>query len=43
MPTFKTLKETERYGEKNYFIPKITETIHGNWEVRDLYDEKVKI
>ena len=42
MPTFKTLKEAERYGEKNYFIPEITETIHGSWEVRDLYDEKKK-
>ena len=40
MPTFKTLKEAERYGEKNYFIPEITETIHGSWEVKEGYGNK---
>ncbi len=48
MPTFKTLKGAERYGEKNYFMPKITSKYsrkHGTflgWEVKDLYDEKKK-
>ncbi len=46
MPTFKTLKEAERYGEKNYFTPEITAKYskkHGTflgYEVKDLYDEK---
>ncbi len=38
MPTFKTFEEAERYGDKNYFNPEYTQTIHGNWEVKDLYD-----
>jgi len=41
MPKFKTLKEAEKYAEKNYFYPEYTETMHGNWEVKDQYDEKV--
>lgn len=42
MPTFKTFKEAEKYGEKNYFRPIITETVRGNWAVWDEYDEKDK-
>ncbi len=40
MPTFKTLKEAERYGEKNYFRQEYKETIHGSWEVREGYGKK---
>ena len=46
MPTFKTLKQAERYGEKHCFTPEITakyskkhDTFLG-YEVKDLYDEK---
>ena len=39
MPVFKTLKQATRYGIKNYFSPEYTETIHGNWDVRDQYNE----
>ena len=42
MPTFKTLKEAIDYGEKNYFKPIVTETVHGNWAVWDEYCEKKK-
>ena len=48
MPIFKTLKEAERYGEKNYFTPEITGKYsrkHGTflgYEVKDMYDERVK-
>ena len=40
MPVFKTLKEAEDYGIKNYFSPEIKETIHGNWSVKDQYDKE---
>jgi len=40
VPVFKTLKLAEEYGKKNYFNPEYTETIHGNWEVKDQYGEK---
>ncbi len=40
MPVFKTIKEAEKYGEKNYFIAEYTQTIHGSWEVRDQYDKE---
>ncbi len=46
MPTFKTLKEAERYGEKHCFTPEIKPKYskkHGTflgYEVKDLYDEK---
>ena len=43
MPSFKTLKEAEQYGIKNYFTPKIKETIRGNWNVRDEWDNKKKV
>jgi len=40
MPSFKTLKEAEQYGIKNYFIPKIKRTNQGNWNVKDEWDEE---
>ena len=48
MPTFKTPKQAERYGEKHCFTPEIKPKYskkHGTllgYEVKDLYDEKVK-
>jgi len=35
MPSFKTLKEAEQYGDKNYFLPRIKRTQQGNWNVKD--------
>ena len=43
MPTFKTFKEAEKYGEKHFLKPIITETIHGSWTVWDQYDERDKV
>lgn len=40
MPSFKTLKEAEQYGIKNYFTPRIKETNQGNWIVKDEWDEE---
>ena len=40
MPIKKTLKEAEKYGEKNYLMPELTETIHGSWEVKEGYGKK---
>ncbi len=40
MPTFKTFREAEDYGIKNYFSPEYTETIHGSWDVKDQYGEE---
>jgi len=40
MPIKKTLKEAEKYGEKNYLMPELTETIHGNWEVKEGYGKE---
>ncbi len=42
MPRFKTLKEARKYGTKNYLTPEYTETIHGAWEVKEVYGQKVK-
>ena len=39
MPTFKTLKEAKVYGRKNCFTPEYTQTVHGNWGVKDQYDK----
>lgn len=41
MPAFKTIKEAERYGEKNYFEPVIKENptgkfiVYDNWDLRN--------
>lgn len=38
----KTFKEAEKYGIKNYLTPEYTETIHGNWEVKEGYGLEIK-
>ena len=38
MPTFKTLKEAEDYGIKNYFEPNIRQLNNGNFKVCDGWD-----
>lgn len=40
MPSFKSLKEAEQYGIKNYFTPKIKRTNQGTWNVKDEWDKK---
>lgn len=40
MPIKPTLKEAERYGDVHYLMPEYTETIHGNWEVKEGYGNK---
>ena len=42
MPTFKTLIQARKYGEKNYIIPELTETIQGNWKVEEGYLSIIK-
>ena len=43
MPSFKSLKEAEQYGIKNYFLPNIKRTNQGNWNVKDKWDEENEI
>ena len=38
MPTFKSLIQARKYGEKNYLIQKLSETIHGNWKIEEGYE-----
>ena len=40
MPKFKTLIQAENYGVTHYLQPEMTETIHGNWEVKEGYGNK---
>ncbi len=41
MKTFHTIEEAKKYGNKNYFYYKIKETIHGNFKVISLDNEKL--
>ncbi len=40
-PLPKTFKEAEKYGETHYLQPELTETIHGNWEVKEGYGNEI--
>jgi len=37
---FKDIKKAEKYGEKNYLLPELTETRNGNWEVKEGYNKE---
>lgn len=42
MPSFKTHKKAKKFGIKNYFEPKVKETIMGNFKVFDKWDLRKK-
>ena len=42
MTNFKTLSQARDYGKVHYLTPEYSETIHGNWEVKEGYGQGVK-
>jgi len=38
MPTFNTLEEAQKYGEKNFFEPEIKQNCNGKWIVFDRWN-----